>query len=315
MRPQVASRVTVIGGGPAGASAAITAFDLGADVTVYEKSRFPRHKVCGEYLSPEILPLLESLGVRVEGPRLTRLGLHFPRASKRCLLPESARGFSRYSLDALLLGRVARVERERAEPAPGDVVAYGRQASATGIRQFGFKAHFTGPQADSIELFFFQGCYVGVNAIEDGRTNVCGLGPEDVLRRCAFEPDALLESFAPLRERTRPLSRAMDWLTTGPLAYVQRRSGEHYLAGDALSFVDPFTGSGLLGAVMSGISAGRAAALGEPVEVHNRRCSGALRQPFLVSSLIRASIRQGWADLVLPVIPGSWLVQTTRPRV
>jgi flavin-dependent dehydrogenase len=309
-------KVTVIGGGPAGASAAITAMDLGAEVTLYERSRFPRHKVCGEYLSPEILPLLDQLGVRVEGTRLARLLLHFPRSSKQCRLPESACGFSRHALDALLLGRANRVVRERRDTAaPGDVVAHGRQASATGIRQFGFKAHFSGPQTDSIELFFFNGCYVGVNSVDGGMTNVCGLGPEDVLRRCHFLPDALLESFPPLRDRTRPLAREMDWLTTGPLAYRQRRSAEHYLAGDALSFVDPFTGSGLLSAVVSGISAGTSAARGESVEEHQRRCAVALRRPFLVSSLIRASIRQGWADLVLPAIPGSWLVHATRPRV
>jgi flavin-dependent dehydrogenase len=49
------SEVTVLGGGPAGAIAALSALDEGADVTLYEKPRFPRHKVCGEFLSGEVV--------------------------------------------------------------------------------------------------------------------------------------------------------------------------------------------------------------------------------------------------------------------
>jgi len=311
----------VIGGGPAGSAAAITAVQCGASTVLYEQSRFPRHKVCGEYLSPEIVPLLAGLGVldgvtAANPHRLVALKLHFPRNSKTVRLPESAWGFSRYALDALLLGRVADVRQERRAPAGGDVVATGRRASNVprGNREFGFKAHFRGPKTDTIELFFFDGCYTGVNGIEDGLTNVCGLGPESVLARYGFQPDELIRAFPALCERVAPLERVMDWHTTGPLAYVQRDSPERYLAGDALSFIDPFTGSGILSALISGMSAGRSAALGEPPGKHYRRCERALRRPFLVSSLIRASIRSGLADLALPLVPGSWLVRWTRPR-
>lgn len=314
--------VNVIGGGPAGSAAAITARQLGAEVRLYEQSRFPRHKVCGEYLSPEVAPLLERLGVLdgflARAPhRMTRLSLHFPRASKHCRLPEPAFGLSRHALDHLLIGHTANVVRERAQPAAGMVIAGGRPAApnARSPRQFGFKAHFHGPATDSIELFFFNGCYVGINGVEDGVTNVCGLGPEDMLRRYGFEPDGLLESFAPLRERTRPLRRAMDWLTTGPLDYGQRLEPDRevYLAGDALSFVDPYTGSGMLGAMLSGISAGRSAALGEPPAEHYRRCAGMLRRAYLVSSFLRFVIRSGAADSLIRLVPGQLLVSWTRP--
>ena len=50
--------VHVVGGGPAGAMAAFAAMREGAGVRIFEKSAFPRHKVCGEFLSPPILPLL-----------------------------------------------------------------------------------------------------------------------------------------------------------------------------------------------------------------------------------------------------------------
>jgi len=53
--------LVVIGGGPAGASAAMTAARAGIQVLLLEKGNFPRHKVCGEFVSGESLQLLESL--------------------------------------------------------------------------------------------------------------------------------------------------------------------------------------------------------------------------------------------------------------
>ena len=55
--------VLIIGGGPAGASAAILLARAGWSVTVIEKKIFPRSKVCGEFLSATSAPLLQELGV------------------------------------------------------------------------------------------------------------------------------------------------------------------------------------------------------------------------------------------------------------
>jgi flavin-dependent dehydrogenase len=51
----------VIGGGPAGTSAAITCARSGARVLLLERGRFPRQKVCGEFVSAESLALLADL--------------------------------------------------------------------------------------------------------------------------------------------------------------------------------------------------------------------------------------------------------------
>ena len=51
----------VVGGGPAGSACAITAARLDAKVLLLEKDRFPRQKVCGEFVSPESLGLLHGL--------------------------------------------------------------------------------------------------------------------------------------------------------------------------------------------------------------------------------------------------------------
>ncbi|MFZ4628430.1 MAG: NAD(P)/FAD-dependent oxidoreductase [Blastocatellia bacterium] len=55
--------VIVIGAGPAGSAAAIVLATAGRRVLLLEKSRFPREKLCGEFLTPECLPILARLGV------------------------------------------------------------------------------------------------------------------------------------------------------------------------------------------------------------------------------------------------------------
>ena len=51
----------VVGAGPAGSACAITAVRNGARVLLLDKDSFPRHKVCGEFVSSESLHLVDSL--------------------------------------------------------------------------------------------------------------------------------------------------------------------------------------------------------------------------------------------------------------
>lgn len=323
-------RVTVIGGGVAGSAAAIAGRLEGAAVTLFEKSVFPRHKVCGEFLSPETKPLLERLGVwdgfLALGPaRLVSMRLRLGKLEKRAALPAPAYGLSRYRLDELLLASAVRlgseVRRETDAPAtPPAVIARGRTGAAPrGRRLFGFKAHFTGPVNDVVELYFpAAGGYVGVSAIEDGLTNVCGLAPEDALAARGFNIDAFLARDAALAARLRPLARQWRWLTTGPLIFGHRlrRASEPgiYPAGDFLSFVDPFTGSGMLAALLTGGLAGRAAARGLPSQDYLDACRRALERPFAAAQLFRALLANGWAERLARFAPGPLLFALTRPR-
>ena len=75
----------IVGGGPAGATAAILLAQTGWRVAVAEKKPFPRRKVCGEFVSGTSWPLLRELGVAESllaptgparvgcDPRITRL--------------------------------------------------------------------------------------------------------------------------------------------------------------------------------------------------------------------------------------------------
>jgi flavin-dependent dehydrogenase len=323
------TRINILGGGPAGSAAALAALQEGTrdiGIRVIEKARLPRHKVCGEFFSPEIGPELEQLGAwdafLAAGPaRVSRTILHFGPRRKTSRLPEPAFGLSRYAFDRMLLDQAraagAGVASEAGDQPPV-IIATGRHStlSQKGQRLFGFKAHFEGPIDDAVELFFFERCYVGVTAIEAGRTNVCGLAPESFLSRFGFEYDDIVKHCPALSERLKPLWRVTHWFSTGPLQYGQAFENvpHAYPAGDALSFVDPFTGSGLLAAVRSGAMAGRAAAIGQPVEDYLQECRGSLRQPFQVATVLRRALEGGWAEKLAPLAPGRWLFALTRPK-
>jgi flavin-dependent dehydrogenase len=324
--------INILGGGPAGSAAALAALREGAQVRVVEKSKLPRHKVCGEFFSPEIGPELQKLGVwdafLEAGPaRVNRTALHFGRRTKSSKLPETAFGLSRYAFDHLLLehARATGADIVTAGEGPLQIVATGRNAKAgctsikplrRGNRLFGFKAHFEGPTDDAVDLFFFDRCYVGVTAIEGGKTNVCGLAPESFLSTFGFEYDSIPLHCRALADRLKPLRRVMPWISTGPLQYGQafEQAGSVYPAGDALSFVDPFTGSGLLAAVRSGSMAGRAAAQDQPVDQYLRECRASLRQPFQVAGVLRKALEGGWAEKLAPLAPARLLFALTRPR-
>lgn len=323
--------VTIAGGGPAGSAAALSALQAGADVRLFEKSAFPRHKVCGEFLSPEIEGPLRELGVWetfiTASPAVVRsLELFIGNSVRRSALPKPAFGLSRYKFDNLLLEaaiqRGADLLRESGNTTARPLVrAYGRFAVAPsaqkGRRLFGFKAHFAGEPRDVVELYFFRECYVGINSVEGGLTNVCGLGPEHRLREVGFEIDELLQQSAVLRQRLAPLQRVMDWMSVGPLvfqnAFREPLLEGLYPAGDALQFVDPFTGSGMLSAVLAGKVAGAAAAQGIPSADYMRQVKSQLHPAFRWSAALRWAASHRWAGIAAEAVPTSWLYSLTRP--
>ena len=300
---------------------------MGTRVRIVERSRLPRHKVCGEFFSPEIEPELKSLGawdafVQAGPARVPRMVLHFGVKRTSARLPDPAFGLSRYSFDRILLDQALDAGTALAKEDAGEsprVIATGRRATGAvrGQRLFGFKAHFQGPIDDAVELFFFGRCYVGVSCIESGKTNVCGLAPESFLSKFDFDYDAVVVQCPALAERLSPLRRITEWFSTGPLDYGQtfeRADHGQYLAGDALSFVDPFTGSGLLGAVRCGAMAGRAAAVGQPVETYLKECADSLRAPFQAARILRRAVERGWAAKIAPFAPARLLFALTRPK-
>jgi len=58
------AEVIVVGGGPAGASTAYGLAKEGVDVLVVDRAKFPRDKICAEYLSPQASRILSDMGTK-----------------------------------------------------------------------------------------------------------------------------------------------------------------------------------------------------------------------------------------------------------
>ena len=98
--------VAIIGGGLAGLSLSIQLGKMGHRVILIEKETYPFHKVCGEYISMESWPFLQSIGLPLQDmelPLIKKLQVTAPDGTALDVpLPLGGFGISRYRLDAML---------------------------------------------------------------------------------------------------------------------------------------------------------------------------------------------------------------------
>ena len=117
----------VVGGGPAGSTAALALARAGCSLALVEKASFPRRKVCGEFISATTWPLLRSLGVAGDllataGPPVRRVGLHVGDAVVHAPMPAPedhdawGRAIGRETLDAALMDAAIRNGAEAWQP-------------------------------------------------------------------------------------------------------------------------------------------------------------------------------------------------------
>ncbi|MEM9000813.1 MAG: NAD(P)/FAD-dependent oxidoreductase [Bacteroidota bacterium] len=212
----------IIGGGLAGLTAALHLQKAGYGVLVIEKGKYPRHKVCGEYISNEVRPYLEHLDVNfgdMGAVAINTLQLSTQKGKTiQVPLPLGGVGVSRYALDGFLQqkamakgvqfvadtvvdvtfarDRFALVtqskKRLRAKVVLG---AYGKRSNLDMRlqRQFtqkkspwlGVKCHYDhdGFPSDTVALHGFPGGYGGLSKTENGAVNFCYLTSYNSFKR------------------------------------------------------------------------------------------------------------------------------------
>lgn len=98
--------VIIVGGGLAGLTASLHLKQYGYKVVVCEKQQYPHHKVCGEYVSAEVVPYLRKLGILLDTTNTVSIDtMQLSTVSGKSIkakLPLGGRGISRYALDNLL---------------------------------------------------------------------------------------------------------------------------------------------------------------------------------------------------------------------
>jgi menaquinone-9 beta-reductase len=283
--------IAVIGGGPAGTSAAITAARFGARVVIFEARNFPRHKVCGEFISAEALGLLAVLldgsenGSRLAdvAPALNRTRLFLGRRTIEAKIRPAAVSIARYDLDDALwrIAQKAGVDtRANSEisavsgngpfqiatssgpcVAKAVTIAAGRWSQFTadktvppGPRWIGLKAHFREPNPVlSSDLYFFEDGYCGVQPIAEHVVNACAMIRSD----CATTLPEVFALHTKLSQRADKWTPVTQVVSTAPLIYhpPQPTRNNMVFVGDAAAFIDPFVGDGISIALRSGRAA------------------------------------------------------------
>ena len=207
------SQVIIIGGGLAGLTSAIHLSKMGVGVIVIEKNHYPKHKVCGEYISNEVPPYFKWLDINIEKLNPTYItSLQFSSESGRTIetqLPLGGFGISRYTLDHFLYLKALSQNCEIIEDLVNEVffkddlfevhLASGKiLTSKVVLGGFGkrsnldlkmdrnflknkspwlaVKSHYKGEFAiDVVGLHNFKGGYCGVSKVENNLLNICYL--------------------------------------------------------------------------------------------------------------------------------------------
>lgn len=259
--PCLKREITIAGGGLAGLSLAIALRRRDVPVTVLEAGSYPRHRVCGEFISGVTDETLGTLGIsEIFKDSLRHHTLSWHDQGTRFFqgeLPDPALGISRFELDerlrALLeeLGGVLKTgTRVRAEPNEGFVWAAGRRP--TKGRWLGLKAHLRGlPMSADLEMHSGTNGYAGLAGVEDGWINVCGLFRID--RSIEAKGPDLLPAYieAGGNHILAELLRGAIWREGSFSAVAGFELGRQpelpglVCLGDAESMIPPFTGNGM----------------------------------------------------------------------
>jgi 2-polyprenyl-6-methoxyphenol hydroxylase-like FAD-dependent oxidoreductase len=263
----VAKPITVVGGGLAGLVLGIGLRRCDAPVTIWEAGTYPRHRVCGEFISGRGQSTLARLGVNElineSGAVRAQTAAFFSaiRSSAPRPLPSAALCLSRFTLDAALAnnfrelgGELLAGKRFIGDFGEGIVRATGRRARTEqdGSRWFGMKIHARNValMAD-LEMHVSPRGYVGLCKINGGEVNVCGL-----FRKQAGENGEAINRHellrgqpgSPLRQRLAKAEFdensfcAVAGLSLHPR---QATSRVEICVGDAITMIPPVTGNGM----------------------------------------------------------------------
>lgn len=275
MRPPLP--VEIVGGGLSGLSLGLALRRKGIPVTIFEAHRYPRHRVCGEFISGLDDRAAASLGMDeflcdAHPHRSVTYYLRGKPLRPFCL-PRAALGISRHTLDARIArafvaaGGELRTDTKVAEAdtPQGRVFAAGRKRK--GPFWVGLKVHVGDLElVNDFEVHLGERCYVGLSRIEDGDINVCGIfAPREHSGQGIEILYSYLEAagLCALSQRIRGAKPDPESFCS-TAATLGDRSIPHsarVLVGDACASIPPFTGNGLAMAIQgAGMAVGPLAA-------------------------------------------------------
>lgn len=263
--------IIIAGGGLAGLSLGIALRGRKVPVRVIEAASYPRHRVCGEFLSGVRHHELAALGIAdlfdIASHHRDTAWFDGEQPMLRQTLPDVAHGLSRHYLDEALadrfrtLGGELITGRRHQGDAEGVVWASGRKKAASDW--IGIKAHFTHlPLSADLEVHLHDLGYVGLTRVEHGRVNVAGLFRRRTPVNAGSASNALLTAvretgFRHLADRLSQAEMDNDSLkgvNQFSLGWQAQPEGRVCI-GDAATMIPPFTGNGMTMALQSALNA------------------------------------------------------------
>lgn len=257
--------IQIAGGGLAGLTLGIALRQKEIPVTIFEAGNYPRHRVCGEFISGRGIEVLEELGLKQKfldaGAMEARSAVFISEKSLFPVhrLPSPALCLSRFVMDKLLaeefqkLGGELRTGHRKDDFSEGIVCAGGRrlQPVENGWRWFGLKAHAKNVSLTAdLEMHIGKNFYIGLCKLSRHEVNICGLfrrnGQNDLPRR-GFD---LLRGNAGTILHKRLANADFDdnsfCSVAGLSLKPQRASAKNEIGiGDALTMIPPVTGNGM----------------------------------------------------------------------
>ena len=247
--------ISIAGGGLAGLSLGIALQSRGVSVTLHEASTYPRHRVCGEFISGVRDESLDVLGLAdcLNDATHLRSVCWSDAAGKLAEMEAPGRGISRWKLDDLLQQRFVALggtllTNSRIAPTQGVIWAAGRPRQPS--NWLGLKCHARGlTLSHDLEMFTFPFGYFGLAKIEEGKVNICGLfknrrtdGAKGTRLLLAVLRDASLNALADRLEGA-DLDASSFCGAAGFQTGLQE--GPSFRIGDAAGMIPPFTGNGM----------------------------------------------------------------------
>lgn len=257
--------VTIAGGGLAGLSLGIALRHQGVDVTLHEAGNYPRHRVCGEFISGVGEDTLQTLGIAETLQSATQLlsAAWNDARGRVCEMQVAGRGISRWRLDDALqrlftsLGGKL-ITNSRIERTPEILWAAGRPRRPG--PWIGLKCHAVGlPLSSDLEMHLGANGYLGLAKIEDGKVNICGLfrKPAPSGAKGPGLLTAILRNGGLHELADRLDSASLEAATFCGVAGFQTgwQPSRGFSIGDATHMIPPFTGNGMSMAFESAESA------------------------------------------------------------
>ena len=137
----------------------------------------------------------------------------------------------------------------------------GEKTTRDRARLVAFKAHFgnTSVAPGACEIYSYRRGYGGISTIENGLSNVCFIVAAKDVRQLHSDPDSVLQNTLMTNRRAAQVlasaTRSSEWLSVSLDSFGLQDPAPRpglIAIGDSASFIDPFTGSGMLMALESG---------------------------------------------------------------